>query len=36
MLHLKSFKRFHLDYGDVLYDNPNYENFQSKMEKVQL
>ena len=29
------FIRPHLDYGDVLYDNPNNENFQSKSEKVQ-
>ena len=31
----KSFIRPHLDYGDILYDNPNSENFQSKLEKVQ-
>ena len=31
----KSFIRPHLDYGDILYDNPNNENFQSKLEKVQ-
>ena len=29
------FIRPHLDYGDILYDNPNNENFQSKLEKVQ-
>ena len=31
----KSFIRPHLDYGDISYDNPNNENFQSKLEKVQ-
>ena len=31
----KSFTRPHLDYSDILYDNPNNENFQSKLEKVQ-
>ena len=31
----KSFVRPHLDYGDILYDKPNNENFQSKLEKVQ-
>ena len=31
----KSFVRPHLDYGDILYDNPSNDNFQSKMEKVQ-
>ena len=31
----KSFIRPHLDYGDILYDNPDNENFQSKLEKVQ-
>ena len=30
----KSFVRPHLDYGDILYDNPNNENFQRKLEKV--
>ena len=30
----KSFVRPHLDYGDILYDKPNNENFQSKLEKV--
>ena len=24
-----------LDYGDILYDNPDNENFQMKFEKVQ-
>ena len=31
----KSFFRPHLDYGDILYDKPNNENFQSKIERVQ-
>ena len=30
----KSFVRFHLDYGDILYDKPNNENFRNKLEKV--
>ena len=30
----KSFIRPHLDYDDILYDNPNNENFQSKLEKT--
>ena len=30
-----SFVRPHLDYGDILYDKPNNENFQNKLEKVQ-
>ena len=30
-----SFIRPHLDYGDILCDNPNNESFQSKLEKVQ-
>ena len=25
----------HLDYGNILYDKPNNENFQNKLEKVQ-
>ena len=25
----------HLHYGDILYDKPNNENFQNKLEKVQ-
>ena len=29
----KSFITHHLDYGDILYDKPNNENFQSKLEK---
>ena len=32
----KSFIRSHLDYGDILYDKPENENFQNKLEKVQL
>ena len=31
----KSFIRPHLDYGDILYDKPNNENFPNKIEKVQ-
>ena len=31
----KSFVRPHLGYGDILYDKPNNENFQNKLEKVQ-
>ena len=31
----KAIIRPHLDYGDVLYDKPNNENFQDKIEKVQ-
>ena len=31
----KSFVRPHLDYGDILYDKPNNEHFQNKLEKVQ-
>ena len=31
----KSFVRPHLDYGDILYDKPDNENFQNKLEKVQ-
>ena len=31
----KSFVRPHLDYGDILYDKPNNENFQNKLEKAQ-
>ena len=31
----KSFVRPYLDYGDILYDKPNNENFQNKLEKVQ-
>ena len=31
----KCFIRPHLDYGDLLYDEPNKENFRNKMEKVQ-
>ena len=31
----KSFMRPHLDYGDIVYDKPNNESFQSKIEKVQ-
>ena len=31
----KSFIRPHLDYGDILYDKPEDQNFQNKLEKVQ-
>ena len=31
----KSFFRSHLDYGDTLYEKPNNEDFQKKVEKVQ-
>ena len=29
----KSFIRPHLDYGDILYDKPNNENFKSKIDQ---
>ena len=31
----KSFIRPHLEYGDILYDKPDNEHFQNKIEKVQ-
>ena len=31
----KSFIRPHLDYGDILYDKLNNENFQNKIERIQ-
>ena len=31
----KSFIRPHLDFGNILYDKPENENFQNKLEKVQ-
>ena len=31
----KSFIRPHLDYGDILYDKPENENFQNKLKKAQ-
>ena len=31
----KSFVRYHLDYGDIVYDKPNNESFTSKLERVQ-
>ena len=31
----KSFIRPHLDYGDIIYDKPNNEPFQSKIENIQ-
>ena len=32
----KSFARSHLDYGDILHDKTNIENFLNKLGKVQL
>ena len=34
-LQYKNFVRPHLGYSDILYDQPNNENFQNKLEKVQ-
>ena len=31
----KSFVRPHLDYGDVIYDQPNNQSFADKIESVQ-
>ena len=31
----KSFVRTHLHYGDILYDKPDNQNFENKLEKVQ-
>ena len=31
----KSFVRPHLGYGDILYDKPNNENFQNKLDAIQ-
>ena len=31
----KSFVRPHLDYGDIIYDQPNNENFLQKIERIQ-
>ena len=31
----KSFVRYHLDYGDIVYDKSNNESFTSKFERVQ-
>ena len=31
----KYFIRSHLDYGNILYDKPENQNFQNKLEKVQ-
>ena len=31
----KSSIRPHVDYGDILYDKPENQNFQNKLEKVQ-
>ena len=35
MPYLQSFIRPHLEYGDILYDKPDNESFQNKIEKVQ-
>ena len=32
----KSFIKPQLDYGDILYDKPENENFQNKLEKVNI
>ena len=34
-IYIKSFIRSYLDYGDALYDKPENEGFQNKLEKVQ-
>lgn len=31
----RSFSRLHLDYGDVIYDQPEKESFRSNIETVQ-
>ena len=31
----KTFARTHLDYGDIIYDQPNNESFCNKLETVQ-
>ena len=31
----KSFARPHLDYGDIIYDQPNNESFTQKIERIQ-
>ena len=31
----KSFIRSHLDYGDVIYDQPNNDSFSDKIEQLQ-
>ena len=31
----KSFIRPHLDYGDIIYDQPNNEHFSKKLESIQ-
>ena len=33
--YIKTFVRPHLDYGDILYDKPNNEDFQNKLGRVQ-
>ena len=31
----KSFVRPHLDYGDIIYDQPNNESFTQKIDRIQ-
>ena len=31
----KSFSRLHLDFGDVIYDQPNHDSFSDKIEQLQ-
>ena len=31
----KSFVRSHLDYGDIIYDQPNNKSFTQKIERIQ-
>ena len=31
----KLFVRLHLDYGDIIYDQPNNESFTQKIERIQ-
>ena len=31
----KSFMQIHLGYGDILYEKPDNQNLESKIEKVQ-
>ena len=31
----KSFSRLHLDFGDVIYDQPNYDSFSDKIQQLQ-
>ena len=34
-MYTKSFVRPHLDYGDVIYDQPNNDSFIRKVESIQ-